>query len=262
MNPNVGDFTPAVSAVSIKPPPFWKSSPLLWFTKLEAQFNLAGIVSERTKFNYVLTALDGDILRVVSDVVRNPGSEEPYTNLKASLIQRLSASEISKLNQLLSDLNLGDRQPSQLLREMKELGGEGVPEEFLRSLWLQRLPENVQAILLCNSGSLNELSKCADRIIEVYSKPKMFSYENETIPESSIQNQIKLIINRLDELEGKISKQQRVKYSRARSRSRSKNYPKVQEWEGKSNLCWYHAKFGIKANKCIKPCSFVSVQKN
>lgn len=256
---NIGDQTSLnVSHVAIKPPPFWRSSPQFWFNRLEAQFELARIVDQRTKFNYVLSVLDGEIIQVVSDIIRNPHANEPYDVLKTNLISRLSISETAKLSQLLGDLNLGDRQPSQFLREMRDLGGDKVSEELLRSLWLQRLPDNMQAILACNPGSLTELAKCADKIAEVYNKPIVYSCNNNNEP-----NQYSLILERLECLTKQMDelkhKQQNSKHSR--SRSRTKNFTK-SNINNDNGLCWYHAKFSDKATKCIKPCSFFSKSKN
>jgi hypothetical protein len=47
----------AVSAVSVKLPPFWVDNAEVWFLQAEAQFAIAGISSERTAFYHVLTAL-------------------------------------------------------------------------------------------------------------------------------------------------------------------------------------------------------------
>ncbi|GFW10444.1 retrovirus-related Pol polyprotein from transposon 297 [Trichonephila clavipes] len=45
-----------ISHVAVKPSPFWKHNPALWFVRLEAKFDLAKILNDTTKFNYVLSA--------------------------------------------------------------------------------------------------------------------------------------------------------------------------------------------------------------
>lgn len=259
MNSQIGDYTEnAISAISIKPPPFWKASPQFWFDRLEAQFELAGITAQKTKFNYVLSVLDGDIIRIISDIIRQPHLTEPYENLKTNLINRLSTSEVSKLKQLLSDLALGDRQPSQLLREMRELGGDKVSEELLKSLWLQRLPDNMQAILYCNPGTLSDLASCADKISEVYNKPSVFSCSKPVASSNSdaIWDRLNFVTKQLDELQLQVNRLYPIVNYRSRSRSRSSSSNKFRR--NKSTLCWYHSRFSEKALKCIQPCSFNS----
>lgn len=251
---NSGDAN-NVSAVAVRPPPFWKDAPQLWFCRLESQFDLAGITLQKTKFNYVLSVLDGDLVRIVSDIIRNPHAEEPYNNLKSELIKRLSASEETKLNRLLSDLTLGDRHPSQLLREMRELGEGKVSEELLRSLWLQRLPDHSQAILSCNPGSLAELANCADKIMDVYNKPDIFACSTSNPQKSlSITDHLELLSKQIADLNSKIEPLLLERHSRSKSRKHFKS--RSSSRGDVSNLCWYHKRFGLKASKCIKPCSF------
>jgi hypothetical protein len=47
-----------VSRVAVQLLPFWAERPAVWSTQAEAQFTLAGISSEQTKFCYVISQLD------------------------------------------------------------------------------------------------------------------------------------------------------------------------------------------------------------
>ncbi|GFY79180.1 hypothetical protein TNIN_127721 [Trichonephila inaurata madagascariensis] len=68
-------------------------------------------------------------------------------------------------------MELGDRRPSDLLRQMKSLAGSSISDELIKSLWLQRLPQQTQAILSISKDSLyiNNIAEMADKIIAVYS---------------------------------------------------------------------------------------------
>ncbi|KAF8789751.1 hypothetical protein HNY73_007668 [Argiope bruennichi] len=71
------------------------------------------------------------------------------------------------MRRLLSELHLGADKPSQLLRKMRELGGgTGIKEDFLKTLWLQRLPSEMQVILSISSEPLDNLANMADKIAE------------------------------------------------------------------------------------------------
>ncbi|XP_075972473.1 uncharacterized protein LOC142974195 [Anticarsia gemmatalis] len=52
--------------VSVRLPPFWPDKPAVWFAQVEAQFEIAGIVADRTKYNYVVGQIDHK-LAVVND---------------------------------------------------------------------------------------------------------------------------------------------------------------------------------------------------
>uniref|UniRef100_A0A1I8PZX3 Uncharacterized protein n=1 Tax=Stomoxys calcitrans TaxID=35570 RepID=A0A1I8PZX3_STOCA len=56
-------------------------------------------------------------------------------------------SEEKRLKRLLRETELGDKKPSTILREMICLASGEVSDEFLKSLWMQRLPKQTQAIL-------------------------------------------------------------------------------------------------------------------
>ncbi|GFY42299.1 uncharacterized protein TNIN_214911 [Trichonephila inaurata madagascariensis] len=66
-------------------------------------------------------------------------------------------------------MELGDRRPSDLLRQMKSLAGSSISDELIKSLWLQRLPQQTQAIFSTSKDTLNNIAEMADKIISVYS---------------------------------------------------------------------------------------------
>jgi hypothetical protein len=62
----------------------------MWFAQAEAQFFLAGVNCERTKFCYVISQLDHRFTSEVEDIITSPPEREPYTTLRTELISRLS----------------------------------------------------------------------------------------------------------------------------------------------------------------------------
>jgi hypothetical protein len=87
----------------------------MWFTLAEAQFSLAGITDERTKFYYVLSQLDQRFANEVADVITAPSQHHSYTRLKEELIKRFSPSQEQRTRQLSAAEDIGDRMPSQFL---------------------------------------------------------------------------------------------------------------------------------------------------
>ncbi|GFY64704.1 uncharacterized protein TNIN_160401 [Trichonephila inaurata madagascariensis] len=100
-----------------------------------------------TKYNIVVAALDENVLDFVVDILSNPPHVDKYETLKNALLNRLTDTEESRLKKLLTDMELGDRRRSDLLRQMKSLAGSSISDELIKSLWLQRLPQQTQAIL-------------------------------------------------------------------------------------------------------------------
>ncbi|XP_015925373.1 uncharacterized protein [Parasteatoda tepidariorum] len=117
---NSSEATPVseISRMTVKPPPFWKNNPKLWFAQIDAQFEIAGITREDTKFNHVVAAVESRILDSIQDLIISlPGSDK-YSVLKTRLIEIYAESETSKLRTLLQGVELGDQRPSLLLKRM------------------------------------------------------------------------------------------------------------------------------------------------
>ncbi|XP_054720210.1 LOW QUALITY PROTEIN: uncharacterized protein LOC129229859 [Uloborus diversus] len=167
ITPSIGENSNAesqISHVAVKPSPFWENNPNLWFLRLEAQFALAHVTADETKFNYVVAAIDSDILSSVSNIIVRPPDTNRYDTLKKRLIDLHSESEFSKIRTLLQGLELGDQRPSQLLMRMRTLGGDSVGEPLLKSLWFGRLPSGTQSILAALNEDLTQLTSIADKI--------------------------------------------------------------------------------------------------
>ncbi|GBM70121.1 hypothetical protein AVEN_151581-1 [Araneus ventricosus] len=113
------------------------------------------------------TALDSKILSYVLDIVRNPPVDSKYDALKTRILSYSSQSQSTKLRALLQDLQLGDKKPSQLLQEMRNLAAEKVSEDVLRTTWMQRLPTSMQQILSVSNDNLDGFSLIADKVNEV-----------------------------------------------------------------------------------------------
>ncbi|XP_040067539.1 uncharacterized protein LOC120840848 [Ixodes scapularis] len=158
---NANTTPPGVCRVAVKLPPFWADSPEVWFAQLEAQFSLARITQDRTRYDYVVANLDSRYANEIRDILDNLPAANLYQHLKTELNRRLSLSEDQKVRQLIQSAELAERKPSQFLRHMQ------VHDFFLRTLWLQRLPPHVQAILQAQPTlPLDQLAEIADRVIE------------------------------------------------------------------------------------------------
>jgi hypothetical protein len=81
---DTADSTPPgeISRVAVRLPPFWAEQPVLWFPKAKAQFSLAGISSETTKFFHVISQLYHQYAAEVEDIIISPPEWDTYTTLK------------------------------------------------------------------------------------------------------------------------------------------------------------------------------------
>ncbi|XP_018358448.1 PREDICTED: uncharacterized protein LOC108758143 [Trachymyrmex cornetzi] len=135
---------------------------------LEGQFALCKVTDDNAKFAYALSRIEPNQAREIKDIITQPPTHGKYVALKKALIQRLTDSQNQRIRQLLEREELGDRKPSQFLRHLSTLAGTAVSKELLRTLWLGRLPSQMQAILATRSEDrLKDIAEQADRIHEV-----------------------------------------------------------------------------------------------
>ncbi|KAK2577958.1 hypothetical protein KPH14_012656 [Odynerus spinipes] len=168
------DRTKEVAAIGVKVPPFWPEQPTLWFAQLEAQFAVAGITQDATKFGYVVGNLEGRYALEVTDVITTPPATGKYEKIKAELIARLSKSEETKVRQVLEQEELGDRTPGQFLRHLRNLGGVAIPEGLIRTIWISRLPDAIKTIMATQTkATLEETSALVDTITNLTSKGRL-----------------------------------------------------------------------------------------
>lgn len=230
------------AGVAIKLPDFWKNDPVMWFAQAEAQFALANVVRDHTKFYYIIAKIDQSVICHVTDLVSNPPEINKYEAVKARLISRFQVSAQGRLERLLGSCDLGDMRPTHLLAKMQELAaGLNVTDDLLKMLFLQRMPPNVKAILTISDGTIGKLAEMADKMQESSSQHvAAASHSNSADEMSEIRGQIAALTAEIRHFTTR-------KSSRTRSASR--------ESRG-DEICWFHKKYGNRAHKCREPCNF------
>lgn len=253
--------------------PFWREHPLLWFAQYETLIDPLKI-SDFQKYRYVLSVLQPSDLEQIGDILLHPPSKGKYEALKERLLSVYQESETRQFQKLISGLELGDQKPTQLLRKMKELGGNMVPDEALKVMWMNQLPTYVRTVLsINNEATLSTLAAMADQMMEQNEPTVVASISRSTTTQHvgtsgahyEPNSQFDLLSKQIEKLSLEIAelRQGRPKYrrpfrsylrSRSRSRSRPKNgnakKPGDSDWE-----CRYHYKFGDKARRCESPCA-------
>ena len=251
----------ALSAISVKLPPFWPADPEVWFAQVEAQFITRGITAQKTRFDYVISSLSPEFAMEVRDLLLTPPADQLYNTLKAQLIKRTAASEQRKLQQLISGEELGDRKPTQLLRRMQQLLGDKVgtadTNSFLRELFLQRLPANVRMVLASTDTAMttDKLADLADKVMEVATHTVSAIKANPpaTAHESAEVQQLRDEVARLTARLESLDPPRRQRRSNSKPRRAATPTPSTTPQD---SLCWYHANYGEAAKKCKEPCSW------
>ncbi|KAF6217312.1 hypothetical protein GE061_001666 [Apolygus lucorum] len=253
-----------IARVSIKIPPLWRRNVKVWRLQVDAHFANSPVTQELTKYNYLLASLDGDVAELISDLLLKPLSVTPYSDLMDRLQAEFEISEGRKVNRLLTELDLGDRKPSQLFREMRSLAGSQVQDDFLKTMFLQRLPVHIRAILASSSDPLDNLAVMADKVFEL--SPNQYpSLAVHAAEASSATAQRQVPLDRVDRLEAQIAQLTgsvaALHNHSHRSWTVGVTQPRSRSATPKSNpndrsICHFHARYGTKAHRCLLPCSF------
>jgi hypothetical protein len=252
--------------IYFKPPPFNKANVKIWFLQLEAHFSATNVTSDTQKFYGTVSMVDPAVLPHIKDVLTNPPESTAYETLKQRIIAHYSESEQRQLQKLLTELQLGDRKPSELLRQMEEYAHGNIVNSALKTLWLQRLPHNMRAILSTSEDDLPlpKLAQMADKIADSLDcKP---SYEaaaiqrptatdNTTQLLQSLVQQVATLSERLMQLEAN-NQQPRRSFNSSRSQSRQRFSSRSPNRSPPRQICFYHERFGRNARRCTKPCIF------
>ncbi|XP_036322123.1 uncharacterized protein LOC118736131 [Rhagoletis pomonella] len=243
--------------LSIKPPPFWKPDPRLWFAQVEAQFVRAGITADETKYYTIVAEIDSAVLTHATDIISSPPVSGKYDALKQRLITEFGESNEKRLKRLFEGCELGEKKPTTLLRDMKDLASQRVNKDVLKSLWLRRLPVQVQQILSTLEGDIEALAKKADNIMEISTTNG--NIEVVGVPSEDSSPAIADLISRLDRLErgsnnGKVREERNR--SNAVSGTTSSTSSRRTTTQPAHDTCWYHRTFGENATRCRQPCAF------
>lgn len=218
---------PSISRLTTELPPFCRSSPEKWFSEAEYQFQLAGITQDNTKYNDLLVALDESLIPLVQDIILDEKNKEKYKSMKSRLIETYQLSYVERIIKLVDGFTLGDRRPSELLKEMQSVAPDDIPEELIQALWLRLLPHNVRLDLCSVTDNLEESAKRAD------ASYKLNKDKQEIL--AAMARKTEAAMSRITE------------HVNRKPLTIKQDTPKI---------CFYHRKFGTKAKKCILPCSF------
>lgn len=272
-----------INRVAFKTPqPLFQQNPSVWFNILEQLFQMSSITTESTKYSHALSALDPRLHNTFADLILRDKGDNPYTTFRDEVTRVLGDSKKAKINNILHGLSLGDKKPSQLLSEFKLNAGSDFADKTIQQLWMSRLPQQVQMVLTPfeNDVNLSTLAERADAVYETMSHSRInaidgispqvqstISAAKQTVNIESLLDRFRnSIIGEVKQLIGASNSQSANARSRSpassnqhgtRSRSSSK-----RRLNSKYTTCYYHYKFGDKAQKCVEGCTFRSANNN
>jgi len=241
-----------VNAVAVKLPEFWPADPTTWFHQAEAAFRRSNVTQSFTKYDHVLMKLPTDVVMSVRDLVNamQPNTADAYEQLKAWLTASYGKTPWQQVNALLDMPPLGDRRPSHMMNEMLALipTGSNKDDYIFLGIFLRKLPSSMREHLAAaNHTTAAAMSAHADILWDAKAGDTSIS----AISDASIS----AVANR--SFARRSPDRRSPDRRRGRSGQRRKPTPGPDSRRrDASTLCFYHSRFGQRANKCEPPCSW------
>lgn len=264
-------------SLSMRIPSFWRDKPRLWFVSFEAATSeLRRSQTQLTQL--VIAKLEKQDVEQIADLLHDPPTTEQYTTLKNRLISVYEESDNRQLQRLLQEMELGDQKPSQLLRRMKSLARDKIPEATLRILWANLLPPHVRSVLAVSESvitktTFDELALVADRMLEASISTQISAVEPTPVPTNPATD-TKLIFEEIRKLASEVAALKVVQspamysHNNGQYASYRSSYRPTRPTQNRRFLstrsrsptpsphCYFHRRFGQRAYKCAPPCSF------
>lgn len=258
------------AATVVTLPRFWAEDVVLWFLQVENKFRIHHISSQTRRYELLLDALPQEAASEVRDVLMLPLSTTPYDDVKDALLSRLAVPEESRIQQLLSSEELGDRRPTQFLRHLQKLLGDKAATfdtAVLKELFLQRMPVTVRVgLAIMHSQPLPKLAELADRILETSAPTVAATHSGASSTDiadlRSMMHNLTTEVAELRRKDQQRSSSPRSSSFRGRRVFRRRHSPAASRAASPSSgrtaarPCYYHRRFGVAARKCEPPCSW------
>lgn len=251
-------------SLTLRIPPFWRDRPRLWFYSFEAATHDMKKGQARLA-QMVIAQLDKQDIEQITDLLYNPPEKNFYDAIKNRLIEAYEESDSRQFQKLLSEMELGDQKPTQLLRRMKDLARSSIPDSTLRHMWTNHLPPHIRSVLAVSESfskqtATEELALLADKMMEqtrevaaITSPPQSSTSQSDT---QYLINEIRKLSLEIAELKARPPQQYNNRRNRSRNRNNSPRTSRSRTRDGSPSTCYYHRRFGAQAKKCTTPCTF------
>ena len=250
---------------SVTLPPFWPDNAAAWFALAESRFRMKRIYDEWDRYDYTISSLSKDSLRLVMDVITTPPDDEPYSAIKARLLSSHEMTDYQRIERLLSMDSLGDMRPSELLAHMLELCPAGEEKsKFFAFHYLHRLPQELRIMLSEDDHQeVHSLARKADRLWAIHGHRL---HGGVSAVSAASQEPLVSAVRGNSRGGGRGGSSKRGAPARKSSSSKAHLPPKGAASVGgtapaalardSAGLCYFHWHFGDQAHKCEPPCSW------
>jgi hypothetical protein len=249
MAPNNQQQQAAVAAIRL--PEFYADSPQSWFDCLDSTFATANIIQSITKFHWAMSKLPFLLIATVRPLLRDPTAvSDPYKELKELLLRSYGLSDKQMTNKWLDYPMCGDTRPSVLWDNLTALQ-PATMKDAQTALFLRKLLHHISNLI--NTRAFNTTEEMIQRCNTLWmSQTPEEATSAATAAAAAVPSQQPPFRN---SLRSPSPYGRKTPGDEKSGRCRSPT-PGAAKGGRNDGLCFYHSRFGNKAHKCEKGCSY------
>lgn len=250
--------------------PKYEDDAQLWFRQLEARFIAAKITAQTTRYYIAFGNLPALLLKPILASLEEPGnSKTAYDDLKKAVLSREELSATQRVDQVLKDIVMGDRKPSDFFAQLKETAGTSFSEEAVYHIFLLRIPENIKTTLIVlKNEPLKYRLEIANELFVAHGSKSHVPTQIAAVggSEDRFETMKRELLEEVKKLLPRSDRRARFRDRRTRSSSRGRTpgrEPTRERPKKEYEFCWHHFKFGDKASRCSADyCKYEKRPKN
>jgi hypothetical protein len=243
----------AAAAAVVRLPEFHGNEPQAWFDCLDSTFATANITQSITKFHWAMSKLPFSLIATVRPLSRNPTAVgDPYKELKELLLRSYSLSDEQMTNKWLDYPMCGDTRPSVLWDNLTALQPTTM-KDAQTALFLRKLPRHISNLINTRAFNTNEemIQRCKELWMSQTPEEAASAAAAAAAAAAVPSQQSPFRSSRRSP-----SPYRRKTPSGDNSGRRRSPTPGAAKGGRNDGLCFYHSRFGNKAHKCEKGCSY------
>jgi hypothetical protein len=242
----------AAAAAAICLPDFHADSPQCWFDCLDSTFAMANIIQSITKFHWAMSKLPFSLTPTVRPLSRDPTAvADPYKELKELLLQSYGLTDEQRTSKWLDyPMCSGDTRPSVLWDNLTALQLATLKDAQV-ALFLRKLPRHISALI--NTRSFDTTQEMIQRCNALWASQT---------PEEAASAAAAAAAGPWQHSSLRNARRSPSPYRRKTpggdkaDRRRRSPTPGAAKGGRNDGLCFYHSRFGNKAHKCERGCTY------
>jgi hypothetical protein len=236
----------AAAATTVRLPDFYSDSPQAWFDCIDTKFAAAKITQPLTKFHWALAKLPFSLIATVRTLSRDPSAyRDPYKELQDILLRSYALSVTQMTSRWLDYPMCRNTRPSVMWDNLTALQPASV-KEVQTVLFLRKLPRHIRNLI--NPRAFREPEDLIQRCNEIW--------EDQTAEEAAAAAAAMRPHSPFRGARRSSSPFRGKGPTGDKSGRRRSPTPGPSRGGSSDRLCFYHSRFGSKAQKCEKGCSY------